>query len=54
MHAVSTSQVADIMHFKDKAYYYTLYTFDCLIAEIRIYCLITTFHFLIFTSIIYN
>ena len=35
------------------AYYYTLYTFECLIDEIRIFYLIATFHFLIFTSIIY-
>ena len=28
------------------AYYYILYTFECLIDKIRIFYLITTFHFL--------
>ena len=36
------------------AYYYTLYTSVYLIGKIRIFYLVTTFHFLIFTSIIYG
>ena len=35
-------------------YYYALYTFKCLIAEIRIFYLITIFRFLIYTPIIYG
>ena len=31
-------------------YNYTLYIFECLIDKIQIFYLITTFHFLIFTS----
>ena len=36
------------------AHYYTLYTFKCLIDEIRIFYLITTFHFLIFTCLMFK
>ena len=35
------------------AYYYNLYTFKYLIDKVRILYLITTFQFLIFTSVIH-